>query len=98
MTGAAEIVYIDERVTRTMTTEPEEGLVGYIRQDLYEKDVRAARARETEMIGQIITNPDGRLVGLSTWGRVWAFVSETKEDLPAWILIADQLPAQELDS
>ena len=42
MSGPSEIVYLDPRVTRTMKAEPEEGLVGYIRQDLYEKDVRAA--------------------------------------------------------
>jgi len=98
VSGPSDIVYLDPRVTRTMKAEPEEGLVGYIRQDLYEKDVRRARARDQETIIQILTNPDGRLVGLSTWGRVWAFVAETKEDLPAWILITDQLPAQELDS
>ncbi len=93
-----EVVYIDKRVARQMDQEGGGDLLAYVRQDVHENAVRAARARNRETIGQIITNPDGRLVGLSTWGRVWAFVSETKEDLPAWVLIADELPAQELDS
>lgn len=93
-----EVVYIDKRVARQMDQEGGGDLLGYVRQDIHEKAVRSARARDQEGIVQIITNPDGRLVGLSSWGRVWAFVSETKEDLPAWILIADQIPAQELDS
>ena len=97
MTGP-EIVYIDERVTRTMTQEPDEGLVAYVRQDVHEKAVRQSSARGQETIGQIITNPEGRLVGLSTWGRVWAFVSEDKETVPGWVLVADALPIQELDS
>jgi hypothetical protein len=93
-----EVVYIDERVTRTMNQEPGEGLVGYVRQDIHEKAVRSAGARGQEKIIQIHTNPDGRLIGLSTWGRVWAFVSETKEDLPNWIPVTDFLPKPELDS
>jgi len=97
VTGA-EIVYIDERVTRTMSQDPDEGLVGYIRQDVHEKAVRSAGTRERETIVQILTNPDGRLVGLSSWGRVWAFVSEKKEDLPAWVAITDFLPQAELSS
>lgn len=97
MTGP-EVVYIDERVTRTMTQEPDEGLVGYIRQDVHEKAVRSAGTRERETVVQIMTNPDGRLVALSSWGRVWAFASETKDELPAWILVTDQLPQPELDS
>ncbi len=97
MTGP-DIVYIDPRVAVQMDQEGGGALEGYVRQDLYEKDIRAARGRETEAIRQIMTNPEGRLVALSSWGRVWAFVSETKEDLPAWILVADQLPQPELDS
>lgn len=93
-----EVVYIDERVTRTMTEEPGEGLVGYVRQDVHEKAVRSAGARGQEKIIQIITNPEGRLVGLSTWGRVWAFVAEDKDKTPAWIPVTDSLPAQALDS
>jgi hypothetical protein len=93
-----EVVYIDKRVARQMDQEGGGDLLGYVRQDVHEKAVRSAGTRERETIFQIITNPDGRLVGLSTWGRVWAFVSETKEDLPAWVLIAEELPAQELDS
>lgn len=93
-----EVVFIDPRVAVQMDQEGGGALQGYVRQDLYEKDVRAARGRETENIVQIMTNPEGRLVALSTWGRVWAFVSETKEDLPAWVLVADQLPQPELDS
>ncbi len=97
MTGP-EVVYIDKRVARQMDQEGGGDLLGYVRQDIYEKDVRAARGRENEILVQVMTNPEGRLVGLSSWGRVWAFVSETKADLPTWILVADALPAQELDS
>ncbi len=97
MTGP-EVVYIDKRVARQMDTEGGGDLLGYVRQDIYEKDIRAARGRENEMIRQIMTNPEGRLVALSSWGRVWAFVSETKSDLPAWVLVADALPIQDLDS
>ena len=86
MTGA-EIVYIDERVTRTMSQDPDEGLVGYIRQDIHEKAVRSAGTRERETIVQ-----------LPSWGRVWAFGSEKKEDLPAWVAITDFLPQAELSS
>lgn len=91
-----EVVYIDKRVARQMDQEGGGDLVGYVRQDIYEKAVRAPRDRE--IVVQILTNPDGRLVGLSSWGRVWAFVSETKEDLPAWIVVTDELPQPELDS
>lgn len=98
MSESPDIVYIDERVTRTMNEHPDEGLIGYVRFDIHEKAVRSAGTRERETLVQVMTNPEGRLVGLSSWGRVWAFVSETKEDLPAWILVADQLPTQELDS
>jgi hypothetical protein len=93
-----EVVYIDKRVARQMDQEGGGDLLAYVRQDIHEKAVRSAGARERETIIQILTNPDGRLVGLSTWGRVWAFVAETKEDLPGWIIVTDQLPAQELDS
>lgn len=93
-----EVVYIDKRVARQMDQEGGGDLLAYVRFDVHEKAVRSASARERETLGQIMTNPEGRLVGLSTWGRVWAFVSETKDDLPAWILVADELPAQELDS
>ncbi len=95
---APEVVFVDPRVARQMPTEGDGELQGYVRQDIYESDIRAARGRENEMIRQIMTNPEGRLVALSSWGRVWAFVSETKEDLPAWILVADTLPVQDLDS
>ncbi len=98
MSGEPDIVYIDPRVARQMDQEGGGNLQGYVRQDIYEADIRAARGRENEMILQIMTNPEGRLVALSSWGRVWAFVSETKADLPAWILVADALPVQELDS
>ncbi len=97
MTGP-DVVFIDPRVAVQMDQDGGGALVGYVRQDLYEKDVRIAGGRETENIVQIMTNPEGRLVALSTWGRVWAFVSETKDDRPAWILVADQLPQPELDS
>ena len=95
MTGP-EVVFIDPRVAVQMDQEGGGALQGYVRQDLYETALRGAR--EPGTIVQIMTNPEGRLVALSTWGRVWAFVSETKEDLPAWILVADALPSQELDS
>lgn len=98
MSRSPEVVYIDERVTRTMNTEPEEGLVAYVRQDVHEAAVRKSSARGQETVVQIITNPEGRLVGLSSWGRVWAFVSEDKETIPGWVLVADQIPAHELDS
>ena len=98
MSAEPEIVYIDPRVARQMDQDGGGSLVGYVRFDVHERAVRSASARDRETLAQIMTNPEGRLVGLSTWGRVWAFVSETKEDLPAWILVADVLPSQELDS
>ena len=93
-----EVVYIDKRVARQMDQEGGGDLLGYVRQDIYEKDVRAASTRDRETVVQIMTNPEGRLVALSSWGRVWAFASETKDELPAWILVTDQLPQPELDS
>ena len=93
-----EVVYIDKRVARQMDQEGGGDLLGYVRQDIHEKAVRAAGARGTETVVQIITNPDGRLVGLSSWGRVWAFVAEDKDKVPAWVPVTDQLPVQELDS
>ncbi len=93
-----EVVYIDKRVARQMDQEGGGDLLGYVRQDIYEKDVRDASQRDRETVVQIMTNPEGRLVALSSWGRVWAFVSETKEDLPAWVLVTDELPQPELDS
>lgn len=93
-----EVVYIDKRVARQMDQEGGGDLLGYVRQDIHEKAVRSAGTRERETIVQIHTNPDGRLIGLSSWGRVWAFVSETKEDLPAWIPVTDFLPQPELSS
>ena len=98
MSEAPEIVFIDERVARQMNQDGGDDLLGYVRFDVHEKAVRSASLRDRETLAQIMTNPEGRLVGLSTWGRVWAFVSETKADLPAWILVADELPTQELDS
>ncbi len=97
MTGP-DIVYIDKRVARQMDQEGGGDLLGYVRFDIHERAVRSASGRDREVLVQVMTNPEGRLVGLSSWGRVWAFVSETKEDLPAWILVADKPPAQELDS
>ena len=94
--SAPDVVFVDPRVAARMDQDGGEDLVGYVRQDLYEKAVRAPRDRE--IVVQIMTNPDGRLVALSSWGRVWAFVSETKEDLPAWIVVTDELPQPELDS
>ncbi len=94
--SAPDLVFVDPRVAARMDQDGGEDLVGYVRQDLYETAVRGSRDRE--IVVQILTNPDGRLVGLSSWGRVWAFVSETKEDLPAWIVVTDELPQPELDS
>ncbi len=96
MSGEPDVIYIDPRVARQMDQEGGGNLQGYVRQDLYETAVRGSRDRE--IVVQIMTNPDGRLVALSSWGRVWAFVSETKEDLPAWIVVTDSLPQPELDS
>ncbi len=93
-----EVVYIDKRVARQMDQEGGGDLLGYVRQDIYEKDVRAASTRDREIVVQIMTNPEGCLVALSSWGRVWAFVAEKKEDLPAWVVVTDQLPQPELDS
>jgi len=93
-----EVVYIDKRVARQMDQEGGGDLLGYVRQDIHEDAVRKAGARGQETVVQIHTNPDGRLIGLSSWGRVWAFVSETKEDLPQWIPVTDFLPQAELDS
>ena len=108
MSQAPDIVFIDPRVafrlpsSKANAAEVQAGgsaePVGYIRQDIHEKAVRSAGTRERETIVQILTNPDGRLVGLSSWGRVWAFVSEKKEDLPAWVAITDFLPQAELSS
>lgn len=99
MSEIPEVVFIDKRVARTMETEDfGENDVAFVRQDVHEKAVRSASSRGRETVVQIITNPDGRLVGLSSWGRVWAFVSDTKEDPPTWVLITDELPPQELNS
>lgn len=93
-----EVVFIDKRVARQMDQEGGGDLVGYVRQDIHEAAVRSAGTRARETVVQIHTNPDGRLIGLSSWGRVWAFVSETKEDLPNWIPVTDFLPEPDLDS
>lgn len=98
MSESPEVVYIDERVTRTMNEFPDEGLVGYVRLDIHEKAVRSAGSRGQETLVQIMTNPDGRLVGLSSWGQLFALVSPEKDDPPAWVLCAPDLPAQDLDS
>ena len=97
MTGP-ELVFIDARVARQMDQDGGGDLLGYVRQDVHEAAIKKAGARGQETLVQIMTNPDGRLVGLSSWGRVWAFVSETKEDLPAWIVVSDFLPQPELSS
>ena len=99
MKDIPEVVIIDQRVARTMNTEDMgENDVAYVRQDIHEKAVRSAGARDRETLAQIMTNPEGRLVALSTWGRVWAFVSEDKDTVPGWVVVADALPAQDLDS
>lgn len=98
MPAAKEVVYIDPRVAANMADEPQGELVAYIRQDIHEAAVRKSSARAAETVVQIITNPDGRLVGLSSWGRVWAFVSEDKDTIPGWVAVTDFLPQAELDS
>lgn len=96
MSSAPELVFVDPRVAARMDQDGGDDLVGYVRQDLYENAVRAERSRET--IVQLLTNPEGRLVGLSSWGRVYAFYSETKGVKPDWLLMAEALPGPELDS
>ena len=87
--SGAEKVYLDPRVTRTMKDQPEEGLVGYVREDVVQRLSNTIRGQET--VVQIMTNPNGNLVGLTNWGRVFALVAEKPNDPPAWKLVADQL-------
>lgn len=92
---APEVVFIDARVARTMPEEnPDGALLGYIRQDLYEADVRKAAGWDDEAIVQLLTNPDGHLCALSNKGRVWAFFSEEKDMTPRWIVVAEGLPKE----
>lgn len=93
--SAPEVVFIDARVAATMPEENPNGeLLGYIRQDLYEADVRKASRLDDEFIVQLLTNPDGHLCALSNRGRVWAFFSEDKDTAPRWIVVADGLPKE----
>ena len=93
--SAPEVVFIDARVAATMPDENPDGeLLGYIRQDLYEADVRKASGRDDEFIVQLLTNPDGHLCALSSRGRVWAFFAEDKNQTPRWIVVADGLPKE----
>jgi hypothetical protein len=90
-------VFIDARVARTMNQDAAGELdVAYIREDI--AHARAAESRGREIIVQILTNPNGNLIGLSSWGRVFAFVSETEDTAPGWTIVADQLEVQGLDS
>ncbi len=93
---AAERIYIDPRVTRTMKDAPEEGLVGYVREDLARKASAAVRGQE--IIIQLITNPEGRLVGLSSWGRVYVLLQEDAGSPPVWSLVQEGIEGQGLDS
>ena len=61
-----EVVFIDKRVARQMDQEGGGDLVGYVRQDIHEAAVRSAGTRARETVVQIHTNPDGRLIGLSS--------------------------------
>lgn len=99
MSDAPEIVYVDPRVARTMPDQdPDDRMVGYVRRDIYEKDVRESSARNAERIIQLLAGPEGHLVGLSTWGRVWALVSEKNGEPPGWILVQDAELEVALDS
>jgi len=93
---APEAVFVDPRVASRMDQDGGEGLVGYIRQDVYENAVRSSRGRET--IVQIMSGPDSRLIALSSWGRVFALVAQDEKEPPEWTLVADGIPAPELDS
>lgn len=93
---APEAVFVDPRVASRMDQDGGEGLVGYIRQDVYENAVRSSRGRET--IVQIMSGPDNRLIALSSWGRVFALVAEDQGSPPSWKIVADPLESQELDS
>lgn len=94
--SAPEVVFVDPRVAARMDQDGGEDLVGYVRQDIHAEAVRANRGRET--IVQIMSGPDDRLVALSSWGRVYALVAEDEAAPPAWRIVADGLPDQELDS
>lgn len=99
MSRAPEVVFIDERVAATMPDQdPDDRLTAYVRQDVYEKAVRSTRA--TEKLAQLIPSPEGHLLGLSTWGRVWALIGDEDdpEKLPGWELVEEGLLAVELDS
>ncbi len=98
MSEAPEIVYVDARVARTMPDQdPDDRMIGYVRRDIYEKDVRASTARNAEKIIQLLAGPEGHLIGLSTWGRTWALVGE-KSETPTWILVQDAELVTTLDS
>ncbi len=96
MSAAPELVFVDPRVASRMNQDGGDDLIGYIRQDVYENAIRTSRGVET--IVQLLTNPEGRLIGLSSWGRVFAFISPTKDVKPDWKLMSEALPAPELDS
>jgi hypothetical protein len=98
MSDEPEIVYIDPRVARTMPDQdPDDRMTAFIRLDIYEKDVRGASEREVERIIQLLAGPEGHLIGLSTWGRVWALVGE-KDEVANWKLVQDAELGVKLDS
>jgi len=82
MSAAPELVFVDPRVAARMNQDGggDVDLIGYIRQDVYEDAIRTSRGVET--IIQLLTNPEGRLIGLSSWGRVYAFISPEKDVKP----------------
>ena len=94
--SSPEVVFVDPRVAAQMNQDGGEDLIGYIRQDIYEKDVRGSRGQET--IVQIMIGPDDRLVSLSSWGRVFALVAMVEGDPPTWEIIAEPIAPEELDS
>jgi len=94
--SAPETVFVDPRVAAQMNQDGGDNLVGYVRQDIYERDVRGSRGRET--IVQIMSGPDDRLISLSSWGRVFALVSRVEDEPPSWELVAETIAFDDLDS
>ena len=94
--SAPEAVFVDPRVAAQMNQDGGDNLVGYVRQDIYERDVRGSRGRET--IVQIMSGPEDRLIALSSWGRVFALVSMVDDEPPTWEIVAEPIAPSELDS